>query len=133
MSRKLFKHKYIFRFILFHNKYTSSNKSFDIDISMNIVLLATSNFYNFRASLHPGASQSCACALFSPNRYILSILYKLHYCKGPYFTKQWPFIDLINYLINSRHILHTGGIMKILEELRLFVSSDGKINIHTQK
>ena len=101
MSRELFKHKYIFCFTLFHNKHTSSNKSLDLDISMNIVLFANLNFYNFRTSLHPGASQSCACALFSPNGYNLSIIYKLHYCKGPYFTKQWPFIDLINYIINS--------------------------------
>ena len=46
MANELFMHKCILCLIVLHNKHNNCNKSLDLDQSMSIVLLATSNFYN---------------------------------------------------------------------------------------
>ena len=69
-------HKYIFCFILFHNKHTSTN------IIRFRYIYEHCTFGNFTisrelgTSLYPGASQSHAYALSSHNRSILSWLFE---------------------------------------------------------
>ena len=105
-------HTYIFCFILFHNKHTSSNKSLDFDTSMNIVLLATEtwNTISYRSF-----TMLCLC-ISDPNGSILNRLFEWHYCKGSYFTKQWPFIELVYYLNNSWHISLTNDLIVLIQK-----------------